>query len=87
VLDVHGWGELQPELNRLSKEGQWEEMGGLIGDELVDTFTVRGAPEEIAPQVLARYGGLVDRISFNAPYRIDPARWTKVLAGFKVPAR
>ena len=49
VLDVHGWGDIQPELNRLSKEGRWEEMGGLIGDELVDTFTVRGRPEEIAP--------------------------------------
>ena len=87
VLDVHGWGDLQPELNRLSKEGQWEEMGGLIDDELVDTFTVRGAPEEIASQVLARYGDLVDRISFNAPYRIDTDRWAKVLAGFKAGAR
>jgi probable F420-dependent oxidoreductase len=87
VLDVHGWGELQPELNRLSKEGRWEEMGGLIGDDLVDTFTVRGTPEEIAPRVLDRYGDLVDRISFNAPYRADPARWAVVLEGFKVGAR
>jgi probable F420-dependent oxidoreductase len=86
VLDVHGWGDLQPELNRLSKEGRWEEMGGLIGDELVDTFTVRGRPEEIAPRVLARFGDLVDRISFNAPYRADPARWAVVLEGFKVGA-
>jgi probable F420-dependent oxidoreductase len=87
VLDVHGWGELQPELNRLSKEGRWEEMGGLIGDDLVDTFTVSGTPEEIAPRVLDRYGDLVDRISFNAPYRADPARWAVVLEGFKVGAR
>jgi hypothetical protein len=47
---------------------------------------VRGRPEEIAPRVLARYGDLVDRISFNAPYRADPARWTVVLEGFKVGA-
>jgi probable F420-dependent oxidoreductase len=86
VLDVHGWGDLQPELNRLSKEGRWEEMGSLIGDELVDTFTVRGTPEEIAPRVLERYGDLVDRISFNAPYADDRARWADVLAGLKVGA-
>jgi probable F420-dependent oxidoreductase len=86
VLDVHGWGDLQPELNRLSKEGRWEAMGDLIGDELVDVFTVRGTPEEIAPRVLSRYGDLVDRISFNAPYRADPARWTAVVDGFKVGA-
>jgi hypothetical protein len=62
-------------------------MGDLIDDDLVDMFTVRGTPEEIAPRVLARYGGLVDRISFNAPYRSDPARWRVVLEGFKVGAR
>ncbi len=27
VLDIHGWGDLQPELNALSKQGRWEEMG------------------------------------------------------------
>jgi len=48
---------------------------------------VRGTPEEIAPRVLDRYGDLVDRISFNAPYRADPARWAVVLEGFKVGAR
>jgi probable F420-dependent oxidoreductase len=84
VLDVHGRGDLQPELNRLSKEGRWDEMGRLIDSELVDVFTVRGTPDEIAPRVLARYGDLVDRISFNAPYRADGARWTAVLDGFKV---
>ena len=27
VLELHGWGDLQDELNRLSKEGRWAEMG------------------------------------------------------------
>ncbi|HEX5614118.1 MAG TPA: TIGR03617 family F420-dependent LLM class oxidoreductase, partial [Acidimicrobiia bacterium] len=40
VLDVHGWGDLQPELNRLSKEGRWDVMAGLFTDEMVDTFAV-----------------------------------------------
>ena len=30
VLAVHGWGDLQLELNRLSKVGQWDAMGALI---------------------------------------------------------
>ena len=33
--------------------------------------------------MLARYGGIVDRLSFYAPYRSDPERWKQVLAGFK----
>ena len=28
TLECHGWGDLHPELNRLSKEGRWDEMAG-----------------------------------------------------------
>ena len=45
VLDAHGWGELQPELNRLSKTGDWATMASMITDEIVDTFVVSGTPE------------------------------------------
>ena len=31
----------------------------------------------------ARYGDVVDRLSFYAPYQADPERWSQVLAGFK----
>jgi len=30
-----------------------------------------------------RYGDIVDRLSFYAPYRSDPGRWAKVLEGFR----
>jgi probable F420-dependent oxidoreductase len=83
VLDVHGWGALQPELNRLSKEGRWPEMAGLITDEMVDAFVVRGAPGTIAKQVRARYGTMVQRISFNSPYQAADDRWVRVLQGFR----
>ena len=38
VLDLHGWGGLQDELNTLSKQGKWEEMGTLVDDEILNTF-------------------------------------------------
>jgi alkanesulfonate monooxygenase SsuD/methylene tetrahydromethanopterin reductase-like flavin-dependent oxidoreductase (luciferase family) len=62
VLESYGWGDLQPELNRLSKAGQWDEMGRLIGDDVLDAFAIVGAPGEIAGKLEARYGGLFDRI-------------------------
>jgi probable F420-dependent oxidoreductase len=65
VLDAHGWGDLQPELNRLSKQGDWAAMSSLVTDEMVDTFAVCGAPEEIGPIVRKRYGDLVQRVSFD----------------------
>lgn len=83
VLETHGWGDLQTELNRLSKQGRWRDMGELIDDEVVDAFAVRGNPEELPGKILDRFGGLVDRVSFYAPYESDPDRWAAVLAGFK----
>jgi probable F420-dependent oxidoreductase len=83
VLELHGWGDLQDELNRLSKQGEWVQMGELIDDEILHTFAVVGSPEELPALLQARYGDLIDRISFYAPYRSDPERWASVLAGLK----
>jgi probable F420-dependent oxidoreductase len=83
VLEQHGWGDLQDELNSLSKEGRWKEMGELIDDDMLDHFAIVGAPEEIAPRWKARWGGLVDRLSFYAPYESDPERWGRVLTDLK----
>jgi len=83
VLETHGWGELQEDLNVMSKRGQWTEMGKLIDDDILDAFAIVGAPEEVGPKLKERYGGLVDRISFYAPYESDPDRWGKVLRDIK----
>jgi probable F420-dependent oxidoreductase len=83
VLDLHGWGDVQPELTRLSKAGGWDEMGTLITDEMLEAFSVLGTPSEVAKQLHARYDGLIDRLSFYMPY--DGARdaLPEVLAAFK----
>ncbi|HEV3354423.1 MAG TPA: LLM class F420-dependent oxidoreductase [Acidimicrobiales bacterium] len=83
VLEKHGWHDLQPELNRLSKQGEWVQMGTLITDEVVDAFAVRGEPEDIPKLILARFGDVIDRVTFYTPYKSDPERWKAVLAGFK----
>ena len=82
VLELHGWGELQSELNTLSKRGEWVKMGELISDEVLEAFAVVCPLEKVASEVRARYEGLVDRFSFYAPYKVDPGLWKDVLAGF-----
>jgi probable F420-dependent oxidoreductase len=82
VLEAHGWGDLQDELNTLSKRGEWKAMGEAISDEMVDAFAVRGSPEELVAQVKSRYGDIVDRTGFYAPYRSDPERWADVVTAF-----
>jgi probable F420-dependent oxidoreductase len=83
VLELHGWGDLQSDLNRLSKQGEWVQMGELVDDEILGTFAVTGEPEEIPAKLLDRYGDVVDRVSFYAPYKSDPERWSRVVEGFK----
>jgi probable F420-dependent oxidoreductase len=83
VLEMHGWGDLHDDLNTLSKQGEWGQMGTLIDDEILNTFAVVGEPEEIAPKLADRYGDVVTRISFYAPYTSDPERWRRVMDGLK----
>jgi probable F420-dependent oxidoreductase len=83
VLELHGWGDLQTELNALSKQGQWVEMGELIDDDILNTFAVVASPEGVAAELKRRYGGVIDRCSFYAPYRVDPDRWTRVIDDLK----
>ena len=80
VLDIHGWGGLQDELNTLSKQGKWVEMGNLINDEILNTFAVVGAPEQVAPELKRRYDDVIQRISFYAPYKSNPERWSRVIS-------
>jgi probable F420-dependent oxidoreductase len=67
VLDAHGWGDLQPELNRLSKTGDWATMSSLVTDEMVDTFAICGTTDELGPLVRKRWGDLVQRVSIDTP--------------------
>ncbi len=83
VLELHGWGGLQDDLNALSKQGKWAEMGTLIDDEILNTFAVVGEPEQIAPELKQRYGDVISRMSFYAPYASDPERWTSVIEAVK----
>lgn len=79
VLELHGWGDLQTQLNTLSKQGKWVEMGGLIDDEVLHTFAVVAEPNELADKLKARWAGLVDRMSFYAAYSADAQQWSQTL--------
>ena len=62
VLEVHGWGPLQGELNRLSKRGEWQAMGEQISDEVLEQFAIVAEPAKVASALKTRFGGLVDRV-------------------------
>lgn len=64
VLEQHGWGDLQPELGRMSKQGQWAEMAGLIDDDMLEQFAlVVDDPDDVGDAYVARWGDVVDGAS------------------------
>lgn len=83
VLEHHGWGEAQPELHALSRQGRWKEMAGVIDDEMLCTIAAVGTPAEVADLLLARYGDLADRLILaTAPE--DPAAEAETVRGAEV---
>ncbi len=83
VLEMHGWGGLQTELNSLSKRGQWDKMGELVGDEMLEAFAIVGTPDEIVPRLKARYGDVVDRVTltFGFGEKTSPRELIEALHG------
>ena len=83
VLDAHGWGELQPELNVMSKQGRWAEMGGLVSDEMLHTIAACGTPVQIAAHIRSRIEaaeGLADTVCLYQPGPIPVETLTAIVA-------
>ncbi|HZQ58173.1 MAG TPA: LLM class F420-dependent oxidoreductase [Acidimicrobiales bacterium] len=79
VLDLHGWGGLQPELNAMTRAGRWAEMGDAIDDDVLHAFAVVGTPDAVGRGLRARWGGVAPRITLYAPYNVEPAVLAEVL--------
>lgn len=74
VLEAHGWGDLQTELNVLSKRGEWVAMGERITDEILEEFAIVAEPEKVAGALGARFGGIVDRVVCSVPFANEADR-------------
>jgi probable F420-dependent oxidoreductase len=79
TLDCHGWGDLHLELNRMSKEGKWDDMTHLISDEILETIAVVGPREDIAARIHERLGGIADGVSLTHNRAPDPAQWADIV--------
>jgi len=50
---------------------------------MLDAFAVTGDIGEVPAKVVERYGGMVTRVSFYAPYRMEREKIQELLAGFR----
>ena len=84
-MEAVGLGDLQPKMNRLSKEGKWDELGTYVDDHFLDAFCTRGEPHEIAGKLKAKYGSYADRLAIYAPYAAPDSMWTDIIRELKMP--
>jgi probable F420-dependent oxidoreductase len=72
VLELHGWGDLQPQLDAMTKQGRWKEMAALVPDEVLYELAAVGTPEQAGRALAAKYGSIADRVTLDMPYKHDP---------------
>jgi len=73
VLESEGYGELQEELQALTRQGRWGEMAACIDDTLFERVAYVGTPEEVAEELHDRLAGFAARIAIATPFHIgDP---------------
>ncbi len=92
TLACHGWEGVHGELNRLSKEGRWDDMTNLISDEILEQIAVVGERREIAGKLRARLDGIADSVSITHNRCPDPGHWADIVreltqSGARRPAR
>ena len=83
TLVCHGWEELHRELNRMSKQGRWDDMTHLIDDDVLETLAVVGPRREIAARLRERLDGIADGVSLTHNRAPDPSQWADVVADLK----
>lgn len=83
VLALHGWEELGEELNAMSKTSdpqRWQRMGEIVPDHVVHTFAPEGRPDQVAGEVVRRFGSDISHLSINSNGVEDPDTLFEVMS-------
>ncbi|KAB8144330.1 TIGR03617 family F420-dependent LLM class oxidoreductase [Chloroflexia bacterium SDU3-3] len=85
VLALHGWEDVGERLGRLASARQWGEMGGLIGDAMLDELAVVAPLGQVGAALRERYAGVLDRVTPYIPYApgAGDALWRELLAALR----
>ena len=86
VLDLHGWGDLQTDLHRLSHAGEWDQMGSLIDDEILNEFAVVAPVHDVAKKVRERCDGVIDRVLVGFPESVEESTVAAVVQEMRSPS-
>ena len=69
VTNTHGWNDTAQKLYRMSVDGQWDQMGEQVTDDMLEAFAVVGTYDSIVDNIKERYGPFASSMSFSIPVR------------------
>ncbi len=67
TFELHGWDDIAEQASALSKQQRWDDLPGLVHDEMLHTVATLATHDSIAAELSDRYGNRVDRIEFSMP--------------------
>ncbi|MCW3014026.1 MAG: family F420-dependent class oxidoreductase [Solirubrobacterales bacterium] len=86
ILDHHGLGSLFEGLHALSREGAWDAMPGLVDDDVLGLFAVRGEDSAaVAREIQVRVGGVADRVALVGEGDADLEVWAQIARHLRDP--
>jgi len=67
AFETQGHGEVARQLQGLSRAQRWEEMAGLVDDEMLEAYAVIATHEELATKLKARYAAVATDLEVVLP--------------------
>ena len=68
---VHDWEDIALEASALSRANRWDQLPGLVSDEMLHTVATIATHDDIAAKINERYARRVHRIEFSTPVNSD----------------
>ena len=66
VLAIHGLQDLGQKLNRMTREGAWDQLAGAVSDDVLEHFVASGRHDRIKAVIERRFADTSDTININA---------------------
>jgi probable F420-dependent oxidoreductase len=82
TFELHGWADIAAQASGLARGQRWDDLSGLVSDEMLHTVATIATYDDIAAAINDRYSGRVDRIEFSIPVNTpdDANRLRDILA-------
>jgi probable F420-dependent oxidoreductase len=67
TLELYGWAELGPRLRDLTRRERWDDLAGVLSDEVLDTLVPCAPFDELPGVLLERFSGLGQGLLVSPP--------------------